>query len=271
MFAKTRLGKSEMRNDPGLIVTTSRLASTTTRVIAREKATAWGFPYVKRSDRSVERTLKYAGESAVAAFVFGDDGLVLSTGETHLRWGIGTSAIRLLYLARGERDQLVCAGELTAGDRVFDATLGLGRDALVAARAVGPGGEVVGVESNEALFTLVREGLASHEAGAESAAIQPVLGDSRELLSAAAADSFDVVVVDPMFSQPAKSDGNFAALREFADPTTLDPEWIQRARRVAKRWVLVKAGHVEPWFGSVGLGRVPGMETTRWWRARGRS
>ncbi|MDP6824173.1 MAG: protein-L-isoD(D-D) O-methyltransferase, partial [Dehalococcoidia bacterium] len=142
-------------------------------------------------------------------------------------------------------------------------------DALVAARAVGPGGEVLGVESSVALFTLVREGLSSYDPGPESALIQPVLGDSRELLSRSAAASFDVVIVDPMFSQPAKSDGNFAALRDFADPTTLDSEWIQQARRVAKRWVVVKAGHAEPWFGSVGLRRVPGMETTRWWRAKG--
>jgi hypothetical protein len=259
-----------MIDDRKLIVTTSRLAKTTTRAIARRKATAWGFPYVERSDRSLELILKCdEGKDAGAAFVFRNDGLVLSTSRTQLRFDLGTAAIRLLSMARGDRDLLVRAGELKAGDRVFDATLGLGRDALVAARAVGPGGHVLGVESNRALFTLVSEGLASHDAGAESAAIQPVLGDSRQLLSCTTNASFDVVIIDPMFSLPGRSDGNFEALREFADLTSLDPEWIRLARRVAKRWVVAKAAYEAPWFSSEGLQRVPGMGTTRWWRAAG--
>ena len=254
-----------MSDDLQLIVTTSRLAQTTTRALARRKATEWGFPYVERSDRSMELTLQDAG----AAFVFRNDGLVLSTTHTQLRFELGTAALRLLSIARGERDWLVNVGELVEGHRVFDATLGLGRDALVAARAVGPSGEVVGVESNLALFTLVSEGFASHDAGAESAAIQPIFGDSREILSREADTSFDVVVIDPMFGLPGKSDGNFKVLREFADPTRLDPEWIRQARRVAKRWVIAKARYEEPWFNSEGLQPVPGMGTPRWWRASG--
>ena len=262
-----------MSDDLKLIVTTSRLANSTTRAFARRKATDWSFPYIERSDSSIKLTLKnagnYTGEDAAAAFVFRNDGLVLSTTRTQLRFDLGTAAVRLLSMARGDRDPLVRVGELIAGDRVFDATLGLGRDALVAARAVGPGGEVLGVESNRALFTLVGEGLASHDVGAESVAIQPVFGDSRHVLSRAADASFDVVVIDPMFSLPGKSDGNFEALREFADPTSLDPEWIRQARRVASRWVVVKASYEEPWFSSEGLQPAPGMGSTRWWRATG--
>jgi hypothetical protein len=267
-----------MGDDLKLIVTTSRLAKSTTRALARRKASDWGFLYVERSDRSIELTLKdvggkNAGESPVedagAAFVFRNDGLLLSTAGTQLRFDLGTAALRLLSMARGDRDLLISAGEIVLGDRVFDATLGLGRDALVAAQAVGPGGEVVGVESNLALFTLVSEGLASHDAGAESATIQPVYGDSREILSRAADASFDVVVIDPMFSLPGKSDGNFEALREFADPTSLDPEWIRLARRVAKRWVIAKARYEKPWFSSEGLQPAPEMGSTRWWRASG--
>ncbi|MBT3941695.1 MAG: class I SAM-dependent methyltransferase [Chloroflexi bacterium] len=259
-----------MRDDPRLIVTTSRYASNATRALAKQKAEDWGFRYVGRSDVSFARVLEHAEGDAVAAFVFGDDGLVLSTGQTQLRHGIGTAAIRLLSIGKGTGDPLIRAGELRTGDRVFDATLGLGRDALVAARAVGPGGEVIGVESNHALFVLTREGLASYDAGAESATIQLLHDDSRRLLSSAAAGSYDVVVVDPMFSKPAKSDGNFEALRDFADSTNLDPAWVRHARRVAKRWVLVKAAYGAPWFGDEGLQRVPGMGASRWWRAKGR-
>jgi len=264
----------EMSNDLKLIVTTSRLAHTTTRALAKRKAADWGFPYVERSDRSIELVLKgvgdHAGVDADSAFVFRNDGMLLSTARTQLRFDLGTAALRLLSMARGDGDLLIRAGEIIAGDRVFDATLGLGRDALVAARAIGPGGEVVGVESNLALFTLVSEGLASHDEGVEGATITPVLGDSRKILSSTDDASFDVVVIDPMFSLPGKSDGNFEALREFADPGGLDPEWIQQARWVAKRWVVAKASYEEPWFSSEGLQRIPGMGRSRWWRASGR-
>ncbi len=258
-----------MSDDLKLIVTTSRLANSTTRALARRKAADWGFPYVERSDRSIELILQGTDEHAGAAFVFRNDGMLLSTAHTQLRFDLGTAALRLLSMARGDRDLLIRAGEIIAGDLIFDATLGLGRDALVAAQAVGPGGEVVGVESNLALFTLVSEGLASHDAGAESATIQPVLGDSRKILSGEADASFDVVVIDPMFSLPGKSDGNFEALREFADPTGLDPEWVQQARRVAKRWVVAKVSYEQPWFSTEGLQRIPGMGRSRWWRASG--
>jgi 16S rRNA (guanine1516-N2)-methyltransferase len=258
-----------MSDDLKLIVTTSRLATRTTRDLARQKAAGWGLPYVRRMDRSLKFILHHEEEGAGAAFVFGDDGLHLATAETQLRFELGTAALRLISMARGDHDLLVRAAELDAGDRVFDATLGLGRDAIVAAQAVGPGGEVIGAESNRALFILVSEGLVVYDAGDESAVVTPVLGDSRQILCDAADDSFDVVIVDPMFSLPAKSDGNFEALREFADPTSLDPEWIRLARRVAKRWVVAKAMYEEPWFRSEGLERVPGMERARWWRASG--
>jgi 16S rRNA (guanine1516-N2)-methyltransferase len=260
-----------MSDDLKLIVTTSRLATRTTRDLARQKAAGWGFPYVRRMDRSLKIVLKDE-EGADAAFVFGDVGLHLATAQTQLRFELGTAALRLISMARGEHDLLVRAAELIAGDRVFDATLGLGRDAIVAAQAVGPGGEVLGVESNRALFILVSEGLATYDVGDESAVVTSVLGDSRQILSDAPNvpdASFDVVIVDPMFSLPARSDGNFEALREFADPTSLDPEWIRLARRVAKRWVVAKAMYEEPWFRSEGLERVPGMERARWWRASG--
>ncbi|MFP6678872.1 MAG: class I SAM-dependent methyltransferase [Dehalococcoidia bacterium] len=254
-----------MNDDARLVVTSSRRASNATRAFAREKAVEWQFPYVDRSDLSLDQ----ASENAAAVFVFRNDGLVLSTDRAQLRFDLGTAVLRLRAIERGESDQLMRAGELVSGDRVFDATLGLGRDALVASRVVGPHGQVVAVESNRALFTLVDEGLSSLSIGDDKAIIQRVLGDSRQILSGTPTSSFDVVVVDPMFNLPAKSDGTFEALREFADPSRLDPVWVRQARRVAKRWVIVKARYEVHWFNSEGLMRVPGMESSRWWRASG--
>jgi 16S rRNA (guanine1516-N2)-methyltransferase len=257
------LVKTEMDSDLKFIVTTSRNANSTIRTRALQKATAWDLPYAERHDVS----LADAAGDAEAVFVFGHEGLSLLTGKTRLRFSLGTAALRLQSIARGSGDTLVRAGELQAGDRVLDTTLGLGRDALVAARVVGPGGDVVGIESSWPLFALVSEGLTSYEAGNESTVVQSVLGDSRRFLASAEKASFDVVILDPMFAVPMRSDGSFEVLRRFADHTGLDPEWIQLARRVARRWVVVKTDSEERWFRSEKLQRFHSGGPVTWFRA----
>ena len=256
-----------MNNYPKIAVTTSRNANLTIRARAQQKATEWCLPYVERHDVSLAKT---AG-NAEAMFVFDHDGLSLSANQSQLRFSLGTAALRLKSIARGDPDTLVRAGDLQTGDQVLDATLGLGRDALVAARAVGPGGNVVAVESSWPLFTLFSEGISLYEASDESAVVQPVLDDSRRFLADVEKASFDVVIIDPMFAVPKRSDGSFELLRGFADDTRLDPEWIQLARRAAKRWVVVKTDSEERWFKSEKLDAFHSGGSVSWFRAPPRS
>ncbi len=53
--------------------------------------------------------------------------------------------------------------------------------------------------------------------------------------------SFDCVFFDPMFDKPALYETGFSAVRRHADRTPLDETFIAEARRVARRWVVVKA------------------------------
>jgi 16S rRNA (guanine1516-N2)-methyltransferase len=252
-----------MASDLKFIVTTSRRANPAIRAQAKQRATTWGLPYFERRDDSVSDA---TGDSE-ALFIFDHNGLSLSVNQSRLRFSLGTAALRLKSLARGGSDTLVQAGELRAGDRVLDSTLGLGRDALVAAHAVGPSGEVVGVESSWPLFTLITEGFAHYEAGDSSAVVQTVHDDSRRYRAAVESASFDVVILDPMFNVPKRSDGSFEVLREFANPSGLDAEWVQLARRVAKRWVVVKTDKEERWFGSEKLERFRNGGRVDWFRA----
>jgi len=245
------------------VVTTSRRAGPDVIAAARQKATEWDLIFVDRGGVSLEDSLG----DAEAAFVFDHDGLSLSTGRSSLRFSLGTAALRLQSLSRGEPETLTRAAELRSGDRVLDATLGLGHDSLVAARAVGSRGTVVGVESSWALFTLFNEGYSYYTPHEDSGVIRPVLGDSREYLSAAAESSFDVVILDPMFENPKRSDGSFEILRKFANPASLDADWVQAAHRVAKRCVVVKADREASWFKSVGLEPVYSGGRTNWFRA----
>ncbi|MBT5627618.1 MAG: class I SAM-dependent methyltransferase [Chloroflexi bacterium] len=252
-----------MEQDRNFVVTTSRRASSDIRAQARQKASDWKLPYFDRHDE----TLVDVTGTFEAVFVYDHDGLGLSIGESNLKFNLGTAALRLQAISRGEPVTLIRVGEIQANDRVLDATLGLGHDSIVAARAVGPKGSVVGIESSWPLFTLISEGLTQYDSGDESSDVQPVFDDSRSYLANADADSFDVVILDPMFSIPKRSDGSFEVLRKFASPAGLDPDWIQMARRVAKRWVVVKTDYEKDWFSSEGLERVPSGGSVNWFRA----
>lgn len=181
-------------------------------------------------------------------------------------------------MSRSEPDPIVRAAELRPGDHVVDTTFGLGRDALVASAAVGPTGSVIATESSLPLFLLGTHGL---EDGPLSAAeLETLFGlkacpidlkrtEAKAFLASAADDSADVVLVDPMFGEPKTSDKGFQILRSLADLTPLDEEWITEAKRVARRWVIVKCGPSQPWFSDVGLEPVRGHSNANWWRVSG--
>ena len=79
--------------------------------------------------------------------------------------------------------------------------------------------------------------------------------DHAAWLADAPARSFDVVVFDPMFRHARAEPGGFDVIRRLADPRPLSPEALARARRVARRWVVVKDG--APGWDLTRLGLTP--------------
>ena len=77
----------------------------------------------------------------------------------------------------------------------------------------------------------------------------------------------DVVLLDPMFTDPRASDHGFALARDHTVGTPLTPEWVALARAVARRWVVVTAERRRPWFPDAGLVRLEGTRSGRWFRA----
>ncbi|HCK10117.1 MAG TPA: SAM-dependent methyltransferase, partial [Candidatus Latescibacteria bacterium] len=70
---------------------------------------------------------------------------------------------RIEAMLRSEYDRLVEFAGVTTGDRVFDATGGLGSDAIVFAHAAGQSGHVCAVERSEILSAIVRHGSRYYE------------------------------------------------------------------------------------------------------------
>ncbi|MHB8876585.1 MAG: class I SAM-dependent methyltransferase [Myxococcaceae bacterium] len=227
---------------------------------ARAGAAAFGLPFIARGQK---QALSELLESDADAFlVYGADGLTLWDKEGWLRFTPGMAHLRVKHIDSGFRDDhLIRLGELRDGDQVLDCTLGLCADALVAARAVGPEGRVVGVEKSRAVLAVVTEGLAAHDPGPRSCRVELVAGDAAEVLRQSADGSFDCVLFDPMFAKPRRSSEAFESLRRHADYTPLTPQMLEDARRVARRWVLIKAARYSTDLKKLGLRPEPGRRS----------
>jgi 16S rRNA (guanine1516-N2)-methyltransferase len=218
---------------------------------ARAKANAWGAEFVERPRKT---GLDKLGGGPF--LVLGARGWTFHDGDTELRFTPGMAMLRIKRLGK-EEDTLLRLAQFKAGDSVLDCTFGLGADALVCARAVGPAGRVHGVEASFVLWALASEGLP--ELRLEGLApISVQWADHLEVLRAAAAKSFDVVFFDPMFGRPGLGSPAFEVLRAHADLRPLAPEALAEARRVARRWVLIKGSKYSRDLKALGLKAEPG-------------
>lgn len=223
---------------------------------ARAAAHRWGLPYLERKRKEPLRPV--IGQLARALLVFGHQGIELWDSQGSMRYSPGMGRLRVKRLDAGaDEDVLVRLAQLGPGDHLIDCTLGLGADSLAAARAVGPRGRVLGVEKSLPLYALASEGLAAYDFGPRSCRVEVALGDCAELLRALPDRSFDVVLFDPMFERPRRSSPAFEMLRRFADGSPLSPQTLERARIVARRWVLVKGARHSGELGRLGLSPQP--------------
>lgn len=243
---------TEADDRPCLAVTTSGEPGEDVVARAREAASRWGLPFVPRRRKQPLGPM-LAGRWR-AFLVFSGEGVSLVDAQGVTRWTPGMARLRVKRIDAGVRDDLlVRLGELSEGDSVLDCTLGLAADALVAARAVGPRGRVVGLEKSLPVCALVSEGLSAYDAGERSCRVEVLHADAAAYLATASPRSFDVVLFDPMFERPLESSEAFEVLRRYADHSRLTGEMLERARRVARRWVLVKAARRSPMLRRLGL------------------
>lgn len=135
--------------------------------------------------------------------------------------------------ARGADDRLIAAVNLAPGARVLDATLGLGHDALLMARA---GWRVLGCEKTPALLYFTQDGLRRHDPEA-ARRITVRCADHRALI--AQQPAVDAVYFDPMF--PAHRPGRnntMEPLRACAVPDPIAPATLSAALDLCGRVIL---------------------------------
>ncbi|MGO0123346.1 class I SAM-dependent methyltransferase [Desulfothermobacter acidiphilus] len=248
-----------------LVVTTSRRPTPE----QEEKALCWArrleAPYVpRRGPLSLVR--ERSGAEAVLVIGQGAPVIVGEGGE--LFFHPGTALLRLHRWLRGQREALLQATALAPGDRVLDATLGLGAEALLLSFGAGPSGRVVGVERSAVIAWLVRDGLrelaASDSLLAGAAArIEVVIADHLDYLSQLPDDSFEVVYFDPFFRRPVAASVGMVPLRLFGVSEPLRPEAVAQALRVARRRVVLKERRGSSEFARLGFQEIMGGKHSR--------
>ncbi|RKH65699.1 class I SAM-dependent methyltransferase [Corallococcus llansteffanensis] len=254
-----------------LVVTTSDRVDASLAQHAREAAEAVGVPYVERHHKLPLK--KLLTDTADALIVFESTAVSLVDAEGSLRFSPGLAHLRVKQLDAGvPEDMLLRIAELREGERVLDCTLGLGADAQVAARLVGPSGRVVALEKSPALYLLVHHGLEGLPRHPASCAVEVVHADAAEHLRTLPDGAFDVVLFDPMFEKERKSSVAFETLRRHADYAPLTRDTVEEAQRVARRAVVLKGSRYSRDFKKLGITPEPARPnaTVLWAKLPGR-
>lgn len=243
------------------VITTSRKPRPEDVRKAQAMARRLGIPYVPR-------TGAVADMAARGVLVVTRERLVVETKAGSLFFHPGMAKPRIRALERGERDVMVDAMQLRAGDEVLDCTLGLGADAIVASYVVGESGRVVGVEGVPALAELVRVGMQDYDPQHDSMRramrrIEVVAADHADYLAALPDRSFDVVYFDPLFREPVHESVHMRPWRELGVDKPLTREVIVEACRVARRRVVVKERSGSPVFVELGIEEIVGGRKSR--------
>ncbi|MFT5087573.1 MAG: 16S rRNA (guanine1516-N2)-methyltransferase [Candidatus Latescibacterota bacterium] len=211
---------------------------------AEDIARALGCPYWPRSEGSLEDFA--AAHTLDVLVVVGRHDIALWAHGHYLRYHPNAAALRIINLTHGRGDTLNELMQLEPGDRVLDCTCGLGADAISAAHSVGQRGHVLALEASPLLALLVRRGMATYQhptTAAITLAMRRVYIKNeryQDLLPSLADHSFDIVYFDPMFSQTIDLANGLDLVRSFAQAGGPSPGDIQQARRVARRYVIMK-------------------------------
>lgn len=245
-----------------VIVTTTVKAAAERAERARAAAAELGCAYVER--RKLALPLLQEQHQAENILVVQNEGFVLHTSGGEFFFHPSMAELRLLQVARGNGDHMADALGLQPGMRVLDCTLGLGSDALVASRIVGPTGYVCGLEISKLTSFISAHGLRDFLAmRADSAPIDVQNADYEDYLKQLPDDSFDVVFFDPMFRQPIRSSSQLKPLRVLADHRPLSAAALAEACRVAKRRVVVKEVRGSAEFERLGIRTICGGRYSR--------
>ncbi|MGE6488754.1 class I SAM-dependent methyltransferase [Paenisporosarcina sp. NPDC076898] len=234
------------------IITTAGRPTDLTIQLAKNASCKLGLPYIDRQKRTVTQLQQHYQSDVLVAAKSHWEYHGLKSKEPFF-YHPSSAMFRLKRVSRGEHDPFLDVCQLQPGDSFLDCTLGYASDSLLAAFAVGESGSVQGCEANPVLAFILNE--AFHEGRTDHMEfitlmnrIKVISSDAVTYLKQLKDQSVDVVYMDPMFETSIEESVNISPLRALGIQDTLNDEWVQEAKRVAKKRVVLKAHFSSPWF-----------------------
>ncbi|RJE90153.1 SAM-dependent methyltransferase [Paenibacillus sp. 1011MAR3C5] len=213
-----------------------------------------------RRGMSVRKLLELSGDNRVIIVTDTETRYYEHPEEPPLFFHPSMAFIRVKRLRKGESDPLIGLSRCEPGDRIIDCTAGMAADALVFSYAAGERGEVIALESEPVLCSLVRQGLRHYDTGLPDVndamrRIQMNCSNHADYLAAQPDKSADIVYFDPMFRQPIMESAAIGAFRSLVNMDELSLEVVEQAKRVARKTVIMKENGVSDEFMRLGFTR----------------
>ena len=241
------------------VITTAGRPDAASLKLAAKAAGVLGYEIIERNKKSIARIQK---EQNSAVLVSGANRYELFRigMEKPFFFHPNSAAFRLKRMLNGETDPLIEAAQLGIGESFLDCTLGLASDSIIASYVTGDSGKVVGLEGDPDIAFIAKCGLHTFHSNSIELTkamkhIEVVHTDAVDFLKNQPDNSWDIVYIDPMFSAPIEESSNFTPLRQVGLKTSLTQEWMEQAKRVCKRRVVVKDRFDSPVFDKYNLER----------------
>jgi 16S rRNA (guanine1516-N2)-methyltransferase len=232
--------RNESKNeDYAVVITTSHTPSKEAVELAKKLSQDFGIPYYNR--RHLSERVK---EGKVKVYYVVDNNLQLSvaTPTGRLFFHPGMAKIRMENYKRDGKDLLLEALKPSSEDIIYDATFGLGMDAVFMAHFVK---QVVGTEVSAHIYRVVSYGLSKYQSKEEwiNMAIKKIVlfnEDMKSFMKKQSDKSFDIVYCDPMFENPVYESSALNPLRPLASYDTLDKSTVKEMVRIARKRIVIK-------------------------------
>ena len=227
-----------------MFVTTIERTNTQLNQKAMEAAAHLGLRYIERKKRTIKQLQTIYQEPCIVIGRARTEMYDLGSDKP-LFFHPNMAAIRMKRIERGESDPFLSITGLREGMTLLDCTMGMAADAWVAAFAVEESGRVTGLEVNPYIHFIMDEGRRHYtESGAvykdALKRIDMVQADYHDFLRDSKDDSYDVVYLDPMFTETVEESMGMSGLRGFASYQDVQKEAIMNAKRVARKRVVLK-------------------------------
>ncbi|TQR20706.1 class I SAM-dependent methyltransferase [Psychrobacillus vulpis] len=239
------------------VVTTAGRTNEANIEVAISVAKELSLQYVSRKKKSVQ--LLHA-EHKSDVIVVSNERLELYVlgSNTPFFFHPNSAAFRMKRLLKGEKDLFLQATGLQEGDCFLDTTAGLCSDSIVASFATGETGIVHACEANTLVAYIVSTGLKRYKTPISELQnsmhrVHLMNVDAVKYLKSCESDTYDVVYMDPMFEEEIEESSNFQTLRAVGLHDVLTEEWVEQAKRVARKRVVLKAHFRSEMFGRYGF------------------